>query len=223
MLTVAGQLFSRYWHPTEKRLPAPKSLLRYLVERPDLLARSGLAGSSDIARKKRELLLAGDVATREEALAALEGYAEGKQWYVFEGATSVDAYLETKGLVILIEGKRTESGPTTSTTWMAVRHQILRNLDAARDAIDKPAVGLFIVQGREPDPNNVPPEWKEFARETVSASVLEASLPHRTPEERDEISRAFLGVTTWQRVCVTLEIPPSVLLDEVATSEPASP
>ena len=54
-----------------------------------------------------------------------------RAWYVFEGQTSVDAYLCTSRYVVLVEGKRTESGPTTHTSWMEVRHQVLRNIDAA--------------------------------------------------------------------------------------------
>lgn len=202
-----GEIKEHAWHPAEKSLPAPRSLLRTLVERPDLLSQEGLATSSREARLKREALLAGDSPTREEALEALESYTGGRVWFVFEGPTSVDAYLETDRLIVLVEGKRTEAGPTTYTTWMRVRHQLLRNLDAALDASDKPAFAFFIVEGRPPDPKAVPDEWQEFTSQTVAPGALEQSLPHRDAETRERIARSFLGVTTWQAVCAEFGIP----------------
>lgn len=207
---AGGELVEVHWHPIEKKLPAPRSLLRYLVEHPEALARTGLATSSDTARLGREALLANDPATKSEGLAALETYKGGKAWYVFEGETSVDAYLETDQLVVVIEGKRTEPAPTTKTTWMAVRHQMLRNLDAAGE-LEKRVVGFFIVEGRDPDRRIIPDEWHEFARLTTSSRALDGSLPHRTRNERHEIAASFLGVTTWAAVCDGLSVPLEVL------------
>lgn len=215
-----GELTEHAWHPAEKSLPAPRSLLQTLVERPDLLSQEGLSSSSPEARLKREALLAGDPATREEALAALESYRGGRVWFVFEGPTSVDAYLETDRLIVLVEGKRQERGPTTYTTWMRVRHQLLRNLDAALDASDKPAFAFFIVEGRPPDLKAVPDLWQEFVVKTVSPDALEQSLPHRDGETRERIARSFLGVTTWQAVCAEFGIPLDELPGRVENSRP---
>jgi hypothetical protein len=120
---------------------------------------------------------------------------------MFEGPTSVDAYLETPELIVLVEGKRTERGPTTHTTYMSIRHQILRNLDAAWDMRGRRAVvAMFIVEGKG-DGGEVPNNWQEFATATTSADALAGSLPHRGCEERAAIADGFLGVTTWQAVC----------------------
>lgn len=208
-----GELIDCAWFPAEKALPAPRSLLKTLIERPDLLSKEALAKSSPEVHAKREALLAGDALMRDEALAALENYRAGRAWFVFEGPTSVDAYLETDRLFVLVEGKRREPGPTTHTTWMRVRHQLLRNLDAALDTIDKPAVAFFIVEGEAPDPGRVPKAWQAFARETVSDEALEQSLPHRDPVTRERAASSFLGVTTWQAVCAEFAIPFDALPD----------
>jgi hypothetical protein len=108
----------------------------------------------------------------------------------------------------LIEGKRTERGSTRKTTWMPVRHQMLRNLDDVWDGRKgKRVVAFFIVEGCAPDELAVPTSWQRALLETVSAAALDGSLPHRSPHERGEIANAFAGATTWQQVCRTFEIP----------------
>jgi hypothetical protein len=108
--------------------------------------------------------------------------------------------------IILIEGKRTESSPTTHTSWMPVRHQMLRNIDAAWDS-GKTVVGFFIIEGRNPSPLDVPLDWQAAARATVSSDTLVESLPHREDDAREAIAAAFRGITTWQRVCQELSVP----------------
>jgi hypothetical protein len=136
---------------------APAGLLAWLLEnQPNV----------DGAGGKRGRLVARDPATTAEARDLL-GWRDAKgthrAWFVFEGPTSVDAYLETPELIVLIEGKRTERGPTTHTTYMPVRHQLLRNLDAAWDIRDdRETVAMFIVEGKG-DGNEVPNDWQEFA------------------------------------------------------------
>jgi hypothetical protein len=216
-----GELVAHAWSPTEKRLAPPRSLLEWLVRNPPASGPKDLGTRSDEKRAKRERLIAGDEAIRAEALALLE--TRGKEdWHRFEGATSVDAYLATPELIVLIEGKRTERAPTTKTNWMPTRHQILRNIDAVWDERGSRSVAaFFIVQGRGPDATEVPSEWESFASLTTSPEVLKGSLPHRTPAEREAIASSFLGVTTWQAVCDAFVIPPESLPDEVP-AEPTS-
>lgn len=201
-----GRIVTCAWYPEEKRLAPPPALLRTLVDRPALLSREGLTSSRAATLVKRTQLLGGDAATRAEALALVKDAPSKQGWHVFEGPTSVDAYIEAERAVVLIEGKRTETGPTTNTTRMATRHQLLRTLDAAWDMPGKQAYGFFIVEG-EDQSTEVPSKWQTFAPQTVSTEALERSLPHREPGDRAAIARAFLGVTTWQAVCEAFDIP----------------
>lgn len=140
--------------------------------------------------------------------------APGRTWCVLEGPSQPDAYLETPELLVVIEGKRTEHGPTTHTSWMPVRHQMLRHIDCAWEIRgDRPVFGFFIVEGD--DQGAIPPEWVEFARATVEPDAVAKSLPHRTADERSAIAEAFLGVTTWQIVCETFGIDRGILRDKV--------
>jgi hypothetical protein len=94
---------------------------------------------------------------------------------------------------------------------------MLRHLDCAWE-VRGPCklVGFYIVEGNgDSDAVDVPDRWIKAAKDTISDSVLEASLPHRTSAERTEIARCFSGVTTWQAVCRALDLDWNKLPPEV--------
>lgn len=76
-------------------------------------------------------------------------------------------------------------------------------MDAAWDVRDgKQVLGLMIVEGPGGADATVPSaHWLKQGDNQVLAETLNASLPHRSSSERDQIAGGFLGVTTWQRVC----------------------
>lgn len=202
------------WGPEEEKLPAPRSLLEWLVENVEEPA-EGFPKASPETDDRRRKLLRRDPDTIRSALAELER-EQRSGWHVLEGRSQPDVYLETDELVVVIEGKRTEAGPTTHTTWMPVRHQMLRHLDAAWELRGERALyGFFIVEAEEGASGEpaIPKHWADAARETLSDDALTKSLPHRTPGEREAIARSFLGVTTWQTVCDELGVDRSHLLE----------
>lgn len=209
------------WGESEQRLQAPVALLEWLVTHPASLAVEALDGPmSHSVREKRRALLAGDLPTREEALMGLRRGAFGRGWFVLEGETRPDVYIATEKAIVLIEGKRTENAPTTRTTWMPVRHQLLRHIDAAWDGRGSRSVyGFFIVEGEGgAEAIRVPPKWVDSCSTTIAPGVLRASLPHRSEEQRAQIAHAYLGVTTWQRICRDFRIEWSSLPDEIAVT-----
>ena len=145
-----------------------------------------------------------------------------RAWYVLEGPSQPDVYLDTDEAVIVVEGKRTETAPTTSTAWMRVRHQMLRHLDAAWEHRQGRRIyGLYIVEAGEGTTSvEAPATWHEAVEKTISDEVLKGSLPHRSPDERTQIAGALLGVTTWQAVCDEFQIPRAVLIPEVFDDRP---
>lgn len=156
-------------------------------------------------RMKRKALLDVDPTVQTEALALL---AKGKDipaqaWYVLEGRSRPDVYIETADAIIVIEGKRTEPTATTKTNWLRGRDQMLRHIDCAFEVRGTRRVyGFLIVEGK--DDGRVPKKWREVCADTVSTKTLDTSLPHRSPDERRAIADAFLGATTWHQVCDTL-------------------
>lgn len=198
------------------------ALLEALLERRTTRPPADFGTRDARKRELRRRLFSEEVGAIAEAQAALKsgGFVDGA-WYVFEGRTAVDAYLETDELIVLIEGKRTETGPTTKTEWMPVRHQILRNIDAVWDSRGtRTIVAFFVVEGWPRDEQKVPARWRDFVAQTVSSPALEASLPHRAPPERQAMTDSFAGATTWQAVCATLGVDWEEIRD--LTWQPAS-
>lgn len=197
-----------HWAPKELSLRPPVSLLSWLIRN---ASRLDLSESESAERK---LLHEGDPATILKALRLLRTEKANRGWYVFEGPTYPDAVLETPDALIVIEGKRTERGATTKTTWLPGRHQIWRHIDAAWEIKGRRVVyGLFVA---ESDGDAVTEEWLTFANDSIQAGVLETSFPHRGQKEREEISKSFLGAVTWRGICSQFSLSYDGLPDTLA-------
>lgn len=190
------------WGQDECSLPAPKALLKHLVQivTPEQVNASGAKGET---RTKREALARRDAATLKEAVAHIDAGHLGRKWWVLEGPSCPDATLEMPNAVIVIEGKRTEATTTSKTTWMKGRSQLIRHMDAAMERWPgKQVFGLLIVEGKGgADVVEPPAEWIAMAQEQTSKDMLESSLPHRKPEEHALFAKRDFGMTTWQAVC----------------------
>jgi hypothetical protein len=171
-----------------------------MIQNPARLSKPKADAKSEITKEKRKALLLGDTSIQAEALALLNRGAPQQVWYVLEGRSRADVFIETDDAIIVIEGKRTEPDATTSTSWLANRHQMLRHLDCAWEMrAGRRGYGFFIVESKKSD-GRVPKKWQEACNETIAVTTLETSLPHRSQADREAIARSFLGATTWQRV-----------------------
>jgi hypothetical protein len=189
---------------TEATLLPPVSLLHYLVDHGAELSWPSHDMSDDTVSKRRALMQ-GDPDVRAEAHALLDRGVRERGWHVFEARSHPDVYLETDDAIVVLEGKQTERRLTTHTSWLPGRDQMLRHLDAAWELRgDRRVYGLLIVEadaGAE-----VPAKWRLGCDQMVSSDGLARSLPHRSREEQRAIANAFLGVTTWQRICQALHL-----------------
>jgi len=173
-------LICSHWGDNEKQLRPPISLLRWLVQNLEHSVADGLRGSGETI-SKRKALINKDKQTPENALVLLsEPSIPDEGWYILEGITHPDVYLETPDLIVVIEGKRTEREPTRKTKWMRTRDQMLRHLDCAHELNGlKKIVGFYIVEGGEKrELVTVPEKWIKFAEETISCKIVNESLPH---------------------------------------------
>jgi len=200
----------------ERGFDPPRSLLEWLIGNVKDSGKA-LLSRDPVAASDRRRILDRYPATQARALAALAKPGRESAWCRFEGPTYPDAVIETPDALIVVEGKRTESGPTTKTTWMRGRHQMLRHIDGAFEVKGSRQVfGLFIVEADyETDRYTVPEKWLKAARETISSNAIQTSLPHRSEEHRNAIANAFVGVTTWTEVCRRFGIPESILPDTI--------
>lgn len=208
--TEVGLLQDYGWGQHERALQPPATLLSWLIR--NLQCPSSMR-EQDL-RRERRALVRGDTDQIAEGLRLLDQSPAKRAWYVLEGASYPDAYLATTEAVVVIEGKRTEPGPTRHTTWMPLRLQMLRHLDAALEVAGPRSLwGFFMVEGSSD--GSVPQVWLDACADTLEADLVRESLPHRSDEERAMIAEAFLGVTTWQSACAELAVPFEELPDEV--------
>ena len=184
-----------FWGASERGLQPPHSLLDWLIENVKRPVRSATH------HPLRERLFDRDPDVIREAQRLLRSRGKTRGWYVFEGLTYPDAFLVTPSALIVVEGKRTEAGPTADTTWLKGRHQMWRHIDAAWEIRGRRQVFGFFVVEAEMGGTRAPIVWQQAVRDTVDPAVLHASLPHRTTEERGHLATCFLGATTWQRLC----------------------
>ena len=196
-------IVSHWWegNPAERAMAPPLSLLRWLVDH--VVApedSSAVWNTSAETCLKRRGLVDRDPGTIREALDALQTQPTNRAWYVLEGKSYPDVYLETQDTIVVIEGKRTEGKPTRATSWMPGRHQMWRHIDCAWEGRGhKRLCGLMIVE--------TDAEATAFATETMRGEVIDSSLPHRSSRDRDAIVNCFLGTTTWKTVCDHCSIP----------------
>jgi len=202
------------WGDSEKKLDPPVSLLEWLIRHPRKPV-SGLLSSNSVIAQKRSEWIEGSEAHQLEALQLLRHNPAGEDWHIFEGQTQPDVFIQTPDLILVVEGKRTERKPTTSTKWMAGRHQMLRHSDCAWEiAGTRRVIGFFIVEGIA-NTCEVPAAWIDYAKQTLAPEAVASSLPHRSPEVQKGISSSFAGVTTWQRVCKKFNLDWTKLPDEI--------
>ena len=188
------------WEPNEKKLEPPVSLLSWLIRHPRMPSDGQLSENASKAQKRKELI-EGSYTRLREALSLLRENPLKDDWHIFEGNTQPDVFIETPDLMIVIEGKRTEREATKETKWMPGRHQMWRHIDCAWEIKGKREVfGFFIVEGLGLS-CDAPEKWIRETKITMSKEALAFSLPHRGPEEQEEMRKSFLGLTTWQRVC----------------------
>lgn len=190
----------------EAQFPPPAPFLRWLIEHPSNLTwpktkRSEVTFGAP-SHVWRRSLIEGDRKVQEQALRELAAAGverSRRQWWAFEGFTSVDCYLETEQLVLLIEGKRTEP-IAAATSWYPERNQVVRNLEVAR-AIAAGCKNYAVLLCAE-EPALLPEDcW-------------ERSLPHLAVEDRTVLKQHYLGCACWPEIaealCDGLALPETV-------------
>ena len=199
----------------------PLSFLKWLINNPSKLSSPSSSYWNQCSvntREKRKALLAGDTSTQAEAILKLDGAQkhQSKVWWRLEGVTQVDCALIAEDTVIFIEGKRTELGASRNIIWYQHRNQVLRNLDCAAEYADQNGLQNFYVmlvaekrliendQFRQREINQI-----------LSPETINKSLPHLSPEHREELLNHYLGVTFWEDIVAELSLDSGVLIDRI--------
>lgn len=190
----------------EYQAPAPERFLLWLIEHAgrECFARKGLPSDQRDAGRRGELFGTDESPqrfARQEAMEELlaNGSERSKrQWWAFEGETSIDCFLETPSMVLLIEGKRTEP-ISSSTDWFEKRSQIARNLEVAQNLARGRRYAVLLAAEHETD---------------VELASITAGLPHMTCFEQMFLAEHYLGCVTWLELCAAAGL--RIDLDELS-------
>ena len=182
----------------EKQLKPPKEHLRSLVK----YIASKKIEPCNVGSKRADLY--GFNGNKKRNTAELEAlrciddvYDEQllpKAWYIFEGATNPDIYIEGEDYVIICEGKWTESHITTKTTHLKsekeYRNQMVRHIQGALNSTKKKVYAFYIVDAKCDYINDL----------TEDAFKTQLEMETIKPKETADILSAFYGYTTWQEL-----------------------
>lgn len=164
--------------------------------------------TSDVKNEKRKALFFPDpenpngrAETCMEALVSLENVYDSlsphdRHWFLFEGFTHPDIFIEGEDYVIVCEGKWTEPNITTKTTHLSAdgefRNQMIRHIQGALNNSDKKIYAFYIVEegcGYE----------KDLSKERL-AEQLETETVKIPDSEKAKILDSFYGYTTWDAI-----------------------
>ena len=206
--------------PTKEHL---KKLIKHLAGKPCEALRTIIGDDKKIAKlsENRKRLFFGSAEERnaacEKALNELEKNYEKFTpshipWYVFEGFTKPDIFIEGEDYVIVCEGKWTEGNITTTTTFLCdtvpsknpgesnreYRNQMTRHIQAALDCYKGKRVYAFYIveEGCKYE--------KELAKKKYGAELKKETIP-LSEEEKEQILGAYCGYTTWKKITKKIE------------------
>lgn len=179
-------------NPTKEHL---KGLVKYIADKD--------FGEISVSNKKRADLYGlngvdARIKARDEALQLIDEMSNDtiipKAWYIFEGATNPDIYIEGEDYVIICEGKWTESHITTKTTHLKSekesRNQMIRHIQGALNSTKKKVYAFYVV--------DADCGYTHDLDETALASHIKEETIK--PLETEKIISAFYGYTTWQEL-----------------------
>lgn len=186
---------------TEIQLKPTKKHLSALI---DHMATKNHAPAS-VKGKDRTELFFGDPQTRAKACArakqALEAQygslkSSDKAWFLFEGFSNPDIFIEGKDYVIVCEGKWTEPHLTTTTTHLSdkneYRSQMVRHIQGALNHTNKKVYAFYIVDDSC--------AYKQALTKECFSNQLKKETIGLEPDEEFKMIEAFYGYTTWQDI-----------------------
>ena len=188
----------------EKQLKPSKRHLSALIA---YMAEKDHAGTSVANVKRQQLFFPNANMSNSRAEACRAALAEleesydallptNRAWYVFEGFTNPDIFIEGDDYIVVCEGKWTEPHITIKTTNLTAdneyRNQMVRHIQGALNYTNKKVYAFYIVDrgcGYEADLSRA-----------AFASQLELETINIPEDEKEQIINAFCGYTTWQNI-----------------------
>lgn len=120
-----------------------------------------------------------------------------RAWYIFEGFTHPDIFIEGEDYILIGEGKWTENHITTETTHLKTsnkeyRNQMIRHIQGAINYSNKPVYAFYLVDEKCGYLNDL---TKESFEEQLEKETIKLSN-----EDKKKLLDAFKGYATWQDI-----------------------
>lgn len=190
----------------EKKIPPSKSLLIWILQNLNYLNKVDNYGVDNIdskTYKKRKLLFSGDTKTLNEAVNIIKTKTTlpERDWYIFEGNTFPDIFIETSDSIFIGEAKRTEKNITTKTKWLSQRDQLIRHIDSL---LDQPKMlhSFYILEKNE----YLNGCYKEQMELYSKNDYFKLNLKHRSDPYIEKAFKSFIGFIFWDDIADSFNI-----------------
>ena len=123
-----------------------------------------------------------------------------KDWNTFETNSYPDLFIENDKFIIVIEGKRTETDITRSTTYLPNRCQMVRHIENALEYCKgkKTIIGFYIIEDSC--------RYEDHCSKVSFKEDLEKETIKKDDNLKSAIINSFYGYTTWQKISDNLNI-----------------
>lgn len=201
-IKITSEIESFHYGLTEKAFPPPYELLKWCINNYDKLTipkNFGVKDQSSMTYKKRKALFDGNEVIKNEALNLLDENPEiQKKWYLFEGYTHPDIFIETSNTILIGEAKRTEQKLTTKTEWLDTRDQLIRHIDSFILNTSKTIFSFYLISAENKD--------KYSMDRYLNIEYFKNSLPHRNKEAIKLAKETYIGDACWEELEKSLKI-----------------
>ena len=196
----------------EKKIPPPKSLLIWMLQNLNDLNKVNNYGVSNISSetyKKRSELFSGNTKLIDEAINTIKTKTKlpERDWYIFEGNTFPDIFIETTDSIFIGEAKRTEKDITTKTIWLNQRDQLIRHIDSLLD-LPKPIYSFYILEKEE----YLKGTYKKRMELYSKKNYFKENLKHRDDSTIERAINSFIGFVFWEDIadCFDISFPDEI-------------
>jgi hypothetical protein len=190
----------------EKKISPSRSLLIWMLQNLKELNEVKNFGVDDIdsaTYKKRKALFSGDKKIAEEAIRTIQIKSKlpDRDWYIFEGKTHPDIFIETIDSIFIGEAKRTEKDITTKTKWLSKRDQLIRHIDSVLDQ-SKQIYSFYILDKGE----YLKGSYREKMKLYSDKEYYNENLRHREDFAIEKAMNSFIGFVFWEDIAENFKI-----------------
>jgi len=190
----------------EKKIPPSRSLLIWMLQNLKELNKVNNFGVDNVdseTYQKRKALFSGDNKIVDDAIQIIQTKSKlpDRGWYIFEGKTHPDIFIETTDSIFIGEAKRTEKDITTTTKWLNNRDQLIRHVDSVLDQ-SKQVYSFYILDKSE----YLNGCYKERMKLYSKKEYYKENLRHRDNSSIEKAMNSFIGFIFWEDIGESFKI-----------------